>query len=120
MGNFEQENDMIRLIFYLYQRHASWQPVEERMEEGEIESKKPSLIVCESEVAQSCPTLCDPMDCSPMNCSLSLCPWDFPGTSTGVDCHFLLQGIFLTQGSNPDLPHCRYVYDGKVIATKEG
>ena len=33
--------------------------------------------------------------------------WDFPGNSTGVDCHFLLQGIFPTQGSNPGLPHCR-------------
>ena len=28
----------------------------------------------------------------------SLCPWDFPGENTGVGCHFLLQGIFLTQG----------------------
>ena len=36
-----------------------------------------------------------------------LCPWDFPGKSTGVGCHFLLQRIFLTQGSNPGLPHCR-------------
>ena len=26
-----------------------------------------------------------------------LCPWDFPGNSPGVDCHFLLQGIFPTQ-----------------------
>ena len=25
-------------------------------------------------------------------------PWDYLGTSTGVGCHFLLQGIFLTQG----------------------
>ena len=33
-------------------------------------------------------------------------PWDFLGKSTGVGCHFLLQGIFLTQGSNPGLPHC--------------
>ena len=30
-------------------------------------------------------------------------PWDFPGKNTGVGCHFLLQGIFLTQGSNPHL-----------------
>ena len=37
-----------------------------------------------------------------------LCPRDFPGKSTGVGCHFLLQGIFPTQGSNPGLPHCRY------------
>ena len=29
-----------------------------------------------------------------------LCPWDFPGKNTGHCCHFLLQGIFLTQGSN--------------------
>ena len=31
------------------------------------------------------------------------CPWDSPGKNTGVGCHFLLQGIFLTQGSNPGL-----------------
>ena len=36
-----------------------------------------------------------------------LCLWDFPGNNTGVGCHFLLQGIFPTQGSNPGLPHCR-------------
>ena len=29
-----------------------------------------------------------------------LCPWNFPGKNTGVGCHPLLQGIFLTQGSN--------------------
>ena len=29
-----------------------------------------------------------------------LCPWGFPGKSTGVGCHILPQGIFLTQGSN--------------------
>ena len=32
-----------------------------------------------------------------------LCPWDFPGNNTGVGCHFLLQGIFPTQGLNPHL-----------------
>ena len=31
--------------------------------------------------------------------------WNFPGKSTGVGCHFLLQGIFQTQGRG--LPHCR-------------
>ena len=34
-------------------------------------------------------------------------PWDFPGQSTGAGCHFLLQGIFPSQGSNPGLPHYR-------------
>ena len=33
--------------------------------------------------------------------SMLLCPWDSPGRNTGVGCHALLQGIFLTQGSNP-------------------
>ena len=57
----------------------------------------------ESEVVQSCQTLCDPMDA----CTKLLRPWDFQGKSTGVGCHFLLQGIFPTQGSNPGLSHCR-------------
>ena len=40
-----------------------------------------------------------------MNCSPTrlLCPWDFSGRNTRVGCHFLLQGIFLTQGLNPHL-----------------
>ena len=60
----------------------------------------------EVRVAQSCPALCIPVDCSP------------PGSSV----HGILQaralewvaipfsrGIFLTQGSNPGLPHCRQI-----------
>ena len=34
---------------------------------------------------------------------------DSPGKNTGVGCHALLQGIFPTQGSNTDLPHCRWI-----------
>ena len=34
---------------------------------------------------------------------MDLCPWDFSGKNNEVDCHFLLQGIFLTQGSNSGL-----------------
>ena len=34
-----------------------------------------------------------------------LCPWDFPGKNTGVGCHLLFHGIFLTQGRNPCLLH---------------
>ena len=32
---------------------------------------------------------------------------EFSRQGTGVGCHFLLQEIFATQGSNPGLPHCR-------------
>ena len=38
-----------------------------------------------------------------------LCPWDSPGKNTGVGSHFILQGIFPTQGSNPHLLHCRQI-----------
>ena len=34
-----------------------------------------------------------------------LCPWDPSGKNTEVGCHFLLQGIFLSQGSNTCLLH---------------
>ena len=40
------------------------------------------------------------MDCSPLGSSV-----DFPGKKTGVGFHFLLQGIFPTQGSNLCLRH---------------
>ena len=43
-----------------------------------------------------------------------LCPWNFPGKNTGVGCHFLLQGIFLTQGLNPHLLH----WQADSLATK--
>ena len=49
---------------------------------------------------QSCLTHCGPME--PIRL---LCPWDFPGKNTGAGCHFLLQGIFLTQGLNLCLLH---------------
>ena len=69
-----------------------------------LTSKTETNILSESEIAQSCPTLCDPMDCSP------------PGSSI----HAILQarklewaaisfsrGIFPTQGSNSHLLHWR-------------
>ena len=61
-------------------------------------------VKSESEVAQSCLTLCDPMDCS------------LPGSSVhGIFQAWILEwvaisfsrGFFLTQGSNPGLLHCR-------------
>ena len=36
-----------------------------------------------------------------------LCPWDSLGKNTGVGCHFILQGIFLTQGLNLCFLHCQ-------------
>ena len=36
-------------------------------------------------------------------------PWNSPGQNIGVGSLSVLQGIFPTQGSNPDLPHCRQI-----------
>ena len=50
--------------------------------------------------------------CNSLQPTRLLCPWDFSGKNTGGGCHFLLQGIFLTQGSNPHLQcllHCRNI-----------
>ena len=58
------------------------------------------VCVCMRLWAQSCPTLCNPTDCSPPGSSIH---GIFSGTNAGVGCHFLLQGIFPTQGSNPHL-----------------
>ena len=52
----------------------------------------------------SCSAVSDsfqPVDCSPPGSSVN---WDSSGQNTGVDCHTLLQGIFLTQGLNLRLP----------------
>ena len=50
--------------------------------------------VCMCMHFQLCPPLCQ----APLSVG-------FPSKNTGVGCHFLLQGIFLTQGSNPSLLH---------------
>ena len=52
-----------------------------------------------TEVAQSCQTLCNPMDSQ----------WNSPGQNTGVGSLSLLQGIFPTQESNPGLLHRRWI-----------
>ena len=54
-----------------------------------------SYAVCS--VAQSCPTLCNPVDCSLPGSSVH---GDSPDKNTGMSCHALLQGIFATQGLN--------------------
>ena len=53
-------------------------------------------------VAKSYSTLLQPHRLEP---ATVFCPWDFPGKNIGVGCNFLFQGIFLTQGSNPQLLH---------------
>ena len=42
---------------------------------------------------------------TPWTVARLLCQWDFPGKNIGLGCHFLLQGIFLTQELNLCLLH---------------
>ena len=73
---------------------------------GNSSKTTPVHHVCVRSVAQSCPALCDPMDCSVPGSSVH---GDSPAKNTGEGCHALLQGIFLTEGSNSDLLHCRHI-----------
>ena len=74
--------------------------------------------------APLCPTLGDPLDCS---LTRLLRPQDFSVKNTGVVCHFLLQGIFPTQGLNPRLLspldgrrilYCWAVWEAHLLARK--
>ena len=59
-----------------------------------------------AKLLQSCPTLCDPMNCSLPNSSVHRI---LPSKNTGVGCHALLQGIFLTQALDLPLLHGRQI-----------
>ena len=61
-----------------------------------ISFSRGSLYYCCYSVVKSCLILCNPMNCSLPGSSVH---GDFPGKNTRVDCHFLLQRIFLDQGS---------------------
>ena len=56
-----------------------------------------------------CSVLSDSLGTHGLYPSRLLCQWDSPGKNTGICCHSLLQGIFLTEGSNPGLLHCRQI-----------
>ena len=55
-------------------------------------------------VAQSCPTLCNPMECVAYHAPLSM---EFSRQEYWSGCHALLQGIFPSQGLNLGLLHYR-------------
>ena len=64
---------------------------------------------------QSCPTLWDPMDYS-----RRLCSSDSKGKNAEVSCHFLLQGIFPTQVSNPYLLRLLHWQQGSLPLAQPG
>ena len=72
----------------------------------ELKTQKFTIMLCCVLVAQLCPSLCNPMDCSPpgssMHGSLQARTLEWAAISSS-------RGIFPTQGSNPDLLHCREI-----------
>ena len=57
----------------------------------------------------SCSVMSDSLWAYGLKPARLLCPWNFPGKNTGGGWHSLLQGIFLTQGSNPGLLYGRQI-----------
>ena len=57
----------------------------------------------------SLPFVSDSVGPHGLGTSQLLCPWDSPSKNTGVDCHALLQMIFLTLGLNSGLLHYKKI-----------
>ena len=75
---------------------------------GKVHIQSSEPVICyenESVTRLVCPTLRDSMDCSPPGSSVH----GILQVRTPVDCHFFLQGIFLIQGLNLGLLHCREI-----------
>ena len=113
-----------KALRWLHPNAAAWQGSSARCAHGSPCSEYAPEFTAkvkesESEVAQSCPTLCNPMDCSLPGSSVH----GIFHASTGVGRHFLLQGVFPTQGSNQGLPHSRQTlsplsHQGSQVPTK--
>ena len=73
----------------------------------------PMNVCMHAKSLQSCPTL-RPYGLQPARL---LCPWDSPGKNTGMGYHALLQGIFLTQGSNLCLLHLLHQQAGSLTTS---
>ena len=87
----EHQQERKGVLGYIYPNTLTWVKIGYFSTSQEEASCHYLKRVLSAKLLQLCLTLCDPMDCSLPGSSV-LCP--------GVGCHFLLQGIFQTQGSN--------------------
>ena len=83
------EKDVTSLLFIFSRFPQRGAPFPEVLQDKVCPWSEQVKVTSESEVAQSCLTLSNPTDCSLP--TRLLCPCDFPGKSTGVGCHCLLQ-----------------------------
>ena len=80
--------------------------------------------LCYCLVSASCSVMPDSLQLHGLQPTRLLCPWNFLGKDTGEGCHCLPQGIFLTQGSNLGLLHCRQIlyqqnYKGSLLLPRK-
>ena len=66
-------------------------------------------IFLSADKSVSCSFVSDSLQLHGLQPTRLLCPWDSSRKNTGVGCHSLLQGTFLTQGVNLGLLHCRWI-----------
>ena len=115
-GNRE-EGDIKVLVWHLKHR-AGWDHLkQEHSEKIKIVFQDSNIWSEMKELKFSCSVMSNSLQPRGLQPTRILHPWDFPGKSTGVGCHFLLQRIFPTSGLNPGLPHCRQTLT--VWATRE-
>ena len=67
------------------------------------------LVLHDLKVCVSCSVMSNSLQPHELQLARLLYPWDSPGKNSGVSCHYLLQGIFLTQGMNLGLLYRRWI-----------
>ena len=88
--------------------HENWRYSTENWNYRRNNFKRPETQICVCVCESVCVCVCSVVSLfvTPrMVAHQILCPKNFPGKNSGVACHFLLQGIFPTQGLNPHLLH---------------
>ena len=96
------------LLKYKRDRESFWdrhQKRAERVSPDSLQANGIQLLI----VVVFCSVMSDSLRPHGLRPARLLCPWDSLGKNTGVDCHSLLQRIFLTQGSNLGLLCCRQI-----------
>ena len=115
IGYFQQNVCFSLFIFTLYiinDIFFSSKCVFELVREVKIPVKKywkERSLFSVKRVSESCSVVSDSLRPHGLQPTSLLCPWNSPGKIIGVNHHFLLQGIFPSQGLNRSLLHCRQI-----------
>ena len=75
-----------------------------------VAHKASNVCLCVCTRARTCSVVFDSLRCHGLEATRLLCPWNSSDKNTGASYHFLLQGIFPTQGLNLGLLHYRQIF----------